>query len=212
MIKVESMHNKKSSQKNKTFEFNTIILTFVLFIILIYSIESKKANPSFVGIEVCKKCHGSNAIGNQYKIWASTPHAKAFQILSTQKAEEIGKKEGIENPAANIKCLKCHTTDQGKTESIINEGVGCEACHGPGSIYSEFSNHASLNNRENAYRKAIHLGMHPILGLKGIKARERLCRQCHAENRPCINNAKIKREKKLPLSLIADFVFKHPIR
>ncbi len=176
------------------------------------SIHPRKNFPSFIGIAYCKKCHEAPGIGNQYMVWAGSPHAKAFQILSTPRAAEIAAKHSLTGPAENFACLKCHTTGGGKTEATRSEGVGCESCHGPGSLYHDFSNHASFGNRENAYRRAVSLGMYPILGLPGIKARERLCRYCHNEERPCLpQNPEDRKRQRLPLSLIADFAFKHPV-
>ncbi|HSV97596.1 MAG TPA: cytochrome c family protein [Spirochaetota bacterium] len=176
-------------------------------------IESRRNFPSFIGVSECKKCHDADSIGNQHKIWLGSPHARAYQSLSLDKGLEIARKAGVEAPAQSLACLKCHTTGGGKTEAAKTEGVGCEACHGPGSLYHEFSNHASFEARENSYRKAVSLGMYPILGYDGIKTRERLCRYCHTEERPCYpESAEERKRQKLPLGLIADFVFKHPIR
>jgi len=175
--------------------------------------SQKKGFPTFIGIETCKKCHEADGVGNQYGVWKSNPHARAFQILSGEKAKSVGTKQGVEDPSSNRACLKCHTTGGGKIEALRTEGVGCEACHGPGSLYHEFSNHASFINREQAYRRAVSLGMYPILGIDGIRAREKLCRHCHTEERPCRpDDAAERRRRQLPLSLIADFVFKHPVR
>ena len=175
----------------------------------------KRVKSSYVGVNVCKKCHESSAIGNQFKIWSSSPHAKAFRTLSTKGASGIGERKGIKNPAKNPGCLKCHNTGGGRNSALIGEGVGCEACHGPGSRYFEFGDHASFNNRENTYRNAITLGMYPILGDNGIKAREKLCRNCHTKKRLCQETDELRKNKEiqreLPLSIIADFIFRHPI-
>jgi hypothetical protein len=201
------------SPKRKTRNISILTGSLVVLFLCSKPVISRRVIASFVGIDACKKCHGANAIGNQYKVWITSPHAKAYQILSTSKSLSIAKKIGIKTPSDNLTCLKCHSTGGGKVPAIKDEGVGCEACHGPGSRYFEFSNHASFYNRESAYLKAIKLGMYPIIGIDGIKSREKLCRHCHNEKRPCFPEeiAEQKRQK-LPLSLIADFVFKHPIR
>ena len=41
---------------------------------------------TYVGSKECKDCHGEDAIGNQYKIWESSPHAKAYDLLIGEKA------------------------------------------------------------------------------------------------------------------------------
>ncbi len=191
-----------------------VLVVLVLLQILVNSVESRRVKSSYVGVDACKKCHGSTSIGSQYKIWAATPHAGASQTLSSGKALKIGQKYGINTPSKDLKCLKCHATGGGKNPDTISEGVGCEACHGPGSRYRDFDNHASFDSRENAYRKAIRLGMYPIIGDDSIKAREKLCRHCHTQKRLCMDwNTKDKSKlRELPLSLIADFIYRHPVR
>jgi len=190
---------------------------YILFVSIIISSGIATLNATrvaeYTGIDVCRKCHESNAIGNQYEVWAGTPHAEAYQLLSSEKASQIASKHSIDNPQKNNRCLKCHTTGGGRVEKTFSEGVGCEACHGPGGRYFEFSNHASFANRDAAYRKAVKLGMYPIIGIDGIKNREKLCRNCHNVDRPCYpEDPKEQQRQKLPLQLIADFIFKHPVR
>lgn len=188
---------------------------FIFFILLADYALSRRRAAEYVGAEVCKKCHGMDSIGNQYRIWAASNHANAFLRLKSGKAKEIAQKAGVEIPHADLRCLKCHTTGGGKSEAVKNEGVGCEACHGPGGEYFEFSNHASFIDRENAYKKAISLGMYPILGVEGIKARERLCKNCHRDERPCAPaDIEEKKRRELSLSIIADLPSKlrHPLR
>ena len=197
-----------------------LILLFLLCIVTAVTLTAIYHNnlmgvtaPSYVGFRVCGKCHAADAIGNQEAIWLKTPHANSYDVLKTESARTIAQKKGIDTPWKSLACLKCHTTGGGKFKETSREGVGCEACHGPGSNYFEFSNHASFDNRKGAYMKAILLGMKPILGIDGIRRREKLCRFCHNDERPCVpEDRAMKRKKQLPLSLIADFVFKHPVR
>jgi hypothetical protein len=176
---------------------------------------SRRRAADYTGAEVCKKCHGMDSIGNQYRIWTASSHANAFLILKSGKSKDIAQKAGVDVPYADVRCLKCHTTGGGKSEIVKNEGVGCEACHGPGGEYFEFSNHASFIDRSNAYKRAISLGMYPILGVEGIKARERLCKNCHRDERPCApSDMEEKKRRELSLSIIADLPSKlrHPLR
>jgi hypothetical protein len=92
----------------------------------------------YVGVDKCKNCHSSAAIGNQYGIWKQEKHPHAFENLASDKAKEIGAKQGIPDPQTSDKCLKCHTTgfsapkDQLDAKFDPKLGVQCEACHGPG--------------------------------------------------------------------------------
>jgi putative hemolysin len=189
---------------------STIALTMLMISTRVFP---RRIIAQYIGMQTCIDCHGNDAIGNQYRVWTASPHAKAYQMLSSAASLAIAKKSGITHPTDNLACLRCHTTGGGKVAITKKEGVGCEACHGPGSRYYEFSNHASFSNRQCAYLKAIKLGMYPIIGIDGIKAREKLCRHCHTETRPCLpEDCEEQRRQKLPLQLIADFVFKHQLR
>lgn len=100
--------------------------------------EGKKFD--YVGAKTCKMCHGAKT-GDQYKIWSEGPHAKAFEVLASEKALADAKEKGIEDPQKAEACLKCHVTafavmgDLENQKITMEEGVSCESCHGPGSEY-----------------------------------------------------------------------------
>ncbi len=62
-------------------------------------------------------------------------------MLATPEALKIAKAKGIDDPQKSEKCAKCHTTAYGADAKLLTatfkgeDGVGCEACHGPGSNY-----------------------------------------------------------------------------
>jgi hypothetical protein len=80
--------------------------------------------PGYVGAAKCKVCH----VGI-FNSWHETRHAEALSTLDGKNAEDAA-------------CLACHTTGFGAggygAEGTLAdlEGVQCEACHGPGSLYS----------------------------------------------------------------------------
>jgi YVTN family beta-propeller protein len=103
-----------------------------------------KDAPRYTGVMACAKCHREAGLGYQFSQWRNSKHARAYAVLATWKAYSIARKAGIAgDPARSPSCLKCHTTAfhdgaGGVLESYaIEEGVGCEACHGAGSQYSE---------------------------------------------------------------------------
>lgn len=172
----------------------------------------------YTGVKVCGECHGEEAIGNQNKIWASSPHAKAFKELQNQKAKDIAASAGITDPTVSRDCLRCHTTGGGEWEAVSTEGVGCEACHGPGEKYHTASGHVNYESRENGYKKALKLGMYPVLGIESLKYREKLCLSCHTISRPCYDKSNRNSYKyMIPIqtvdSLMKDDInFRHPLR
>ena len=70
--------------------------------------------------------------------WSESGHAKAFEVLASDRAKEVAKEKGIEDPQKADACLKCHVTGHGKPAEEFASGfkaemgVQCESCHGPG--------------------------------------------------------------------------------
>ena len=101
------------------------------------------ADPAqYIGSSKCKMCHMSAKRGDQFGKWSNGPHAKAFEVLATEEAKAVAQKAGVQtDPQKAPECLKCHVTAydapaSAKADSYaMEEGVGCESCHGPGSLY-----------------------------------------------------------------------------
>jgi hypothetical protein len=99
---------------------------------------AQASGNKYMGVEKCKNCHSSAAKGDQYGIWKKTKHAEAIPTLSSDQAKEFGKARGVDDPATDPKCLKCHVTAYSEPAEVKDAkfdpklGVQCEACHGPG--------------------------------------------------------------------------------
>jgi len=78
----------------------------------------------YVGSAACQSCHAP-----AYAWWTRHPHGKAYTTL-----EAVHKQ-------FNLSCVGCHVTGYGKpggSSVVHNAGlthVGCESCHGPGSLH-----------------------------------------------------------------------------
>jgi hypothetical protein len=136
----------------------------------------EEAKPELIGSGKCKICHKSEKSGNQYGIWEASKHAQAYTVLGSDEAKAIAKKKDIADPQKAPQCLKCHTAIDFLDEGVkamdsysMEEGVGCETCHGPGSEYKSMS---VMKDKE----KAIAAG----LQLHGPD----FCVKCHNENSP----------------------------
>ena len=101
------------------------------------------ADQEIVGAPKCKACHRAKT-GDQWKIWTESAHARAFETLASSESKRIAADMGLDDPQQEAACLKCHATKASLGEGVVinekanyvdNEGVGCEACHGPGSDY-----------------------------------------------------------------------------
>ncbi|HOW83817.1 MAG TPA: cytochrome c family protein [Spirochaetota bacterium] len=195
-------------------------LTFAT-IIACAGILSGGGSHTYIGVETCAgSCHNNDAIGNQYRLWQMSPHARAMRDLVGEKGREIAAASSIKEPDKDPACLQCHTTGGGKNAKTRDESVGCEACHGPGSDYHETSVHVDYIDRESAYMKAIKKGMYPILGIvdSHLKKREKLCLSCHSESRPCYPADSAERiRQKITIQVIdkmvkGDVDLRHPLR
>jgi predicted CXXCH cytochrome family protein len=95
--------------------------------LLLRSAEIKRfpKGGNFVGSPTCKKCHDQEAM-----VWELSKHHNAFSFLD---------KKGRD---CDPECAQCHTTGYTYIGGFVNsertpelKGVGCESCHGAGSIH-----------------------------------------------------------------------------
>jgi len=139
--------------------------------------EAKAAE--YVGTNKCKMCHSK-----EYTSWKTMPHAAAMAGLEKADpkfAADLAAKLKVElkdSPAKTDGCVTCHVVgfhlaggypaaDSAKTASVTN--VGCEACHGPGSLHVA----AALADKKSVINRAV-----------GAK----LCQGCHtADTSPKFN-------------------------
>ena len=140
--------------------------------------EAEGYKGKLIGVGKCNKCHKSAKRGNQKAVWEASAHAQAYATLATDEAKAIAAEKGIEDPQKAPECLSCHTTDGFLAKGVEvdpagtyspEEGIGCEACHGPGSSYKKMS---TMKDPEKS--AAAGLIMPP----------QDHCLQCHNENSP----------------------------
>jgi hypothetical protein len=89
------------------------------------TVPGVRAIASYVGSQRCVECHKIAGA-----LWARSAHAKAFAVLVQRQAD------------ADPKCVGRHTIGFGSVSGYRREfggekmvNVGCESCHGPGSIH-----------------------------------------------------------------------------
>jgi hypothetical protein len=159
MIKVGPTMARKKEDRLHSRVLNIVLLTILILVFMFSS--TAFAEHEYVGASSCKICHRLAKYGDQYSIWENSAHARAYETLSTDKAKENGRKHGVDDPRKSIKCLKCHATaadapPEAKEDSYkIEEGVTCEACHGPGSDYKSMS---IMKDREKALANGLIIG------------------------------------------------------
>lgn len=106
--------------------------------------SAEDAKATYVGNAKCKMCHMK-----VFKAWETTQHAKAIESLAG--ADEKVTAAWAAKIKAEVKgaakeadaCLSCHVVGLKKggypqadaTKNAAFEGVGCESCHGAGSLH-----------------------------------------------------------------------------
>ena len=143
--------------------------------------------PKYEGVKNCALCHRSKKAGGQYEIWQKSKHADSYKVLGTDKAKAAAKKVGVTtDPQKSDACLICHTTGHGDPASQfsarfkVEDGVQCEACHGPGEHYRK----KSVMKKIYAERGADRKGKSPTAKKTGlIIPTEKDCLVCHSKTR-----------------------------
>ena len=84
-----------------------------------------RGEPAFVGNEACRSCHAA-----PFAVWEKTGHAHAYATL-----ESVSKQYRLD-------CVACHVIGFQQAGGVCRvdkvegrQNVGCESCHGPGSIH-----------------------------------------------------------------------------
>ena len=136
-------------------------LMFLLGLAVLFSSVATAQQFKYIGADKCKVCHNKPNKGAQYDKWAEGPHANALESLKGDEKNDP-------------KCLKCHSTAVRVDDSLLagldkSEGVSCESCHGPGSVYK---NAGIMRNQKLALSKGM------------ILPTEEVCIQCHNEESP----------------------------
>ena len=136
-------------------------LVFLVGIAVFVSSAAFAQDFKYIGAAKCKMCHNKPDKGEQYNKWAASPHAKAMESLKGDDAK-------------NPKCLKCHSTAASVDASLlaglkVEEGVTCESCHGPGSVYKSAT---IMKKLDLAKEKGL------------IIPTEETCKKCHNEESP----------------------------
>ncbi len=106
------------------------------------TVPGVRTAAAYVGTGTCLSCHPSAA-----GVWAASAHAHAFKTLLNRGAD------------ADPKCVGCHTvgfsTPSGyrrefRADKLVD--VGCESCHGPGSLHV----------REREGDASVHFSFRPL--------------------------------------------------
>lgn len=147
----------------------------------------QNGHDKHLGVASCASgvCHGSvegleatHVLQNEFVTWTQQDkHATSYQTLLGERSRKIAQKLGIANAATATICLDCHADNVAQAQRgdkfQINDGIGCEGCHGGAERW--LSSHASNAKHEDN----LALGMYPT---NNVRARADLCLSCHLGN------------------------------
>ena len=150
-----------------------------------------EAKGRHLGVVNCANslCHGSvspwkdsHILQNEYITWSRVDkHAtRAYQVLLEERSQKIVRNLGYREPAQRVKlCLDCHTHNpppaQRGERFKVEDGVGCEACHGPAEGWIEAHVAPGASHAGNV-AKGLYPAADPV-------AQARLCLSCHFGNK-----------------------------
>lgn len=130
-----------------------ILLGFIAAAIVFALTVFAEEKGSYVSYKKCGGCHIS-----QRDSWLDTSHAKAMDSLKPKvKANEKKKAKLDPNKdyTSDKDCIGCHTTGYGEKggykadmpekKAQFLQGVGCEMCHGAGSLFRKKHKEAGAN-------------------------------------------------------------------
>jgi len=137
--------------------------------LLILAVPAISQEFSYVGAQKCQICHKSETQGRQYPIWEASRHFKSVSALISPQAAENAKAMGVDSPADDPRCLKCHSPLAAKAPDLKSDGVSCEVCHGPGSEYKKLS---VMKDKAEAVKNGLIL-------YAGPEAIKNQCLKCH---------------------------------
>jgi hypothetical protein len=142
----------------------------------------------YVGAVACKGCHNFPAKGEQFNKWAGSKHATAYKTLASEASKALATKMSIADPQKSDKCLPCHITAYGIADSLkgpkylMDEGVTCEACHGPGEKYKTMT---IMKDKFQAMKNGL------------IEPTKEVCVTCHNQKSPTYKAFKFEEFKKI---------------
>jgi hypothetical protein len=136
-----------------------------------------------VGSCATSVCHGKlapapgkNVRLNEYRTWIQEDrHSVAYRTLEQDESKRIAANMGLPSAKTAKVCLDCHAdnmpADKRGPKFRLDDGVGCEACHGGAERWIESHAGESAQHKDNLSR-----GMYPT---EQPLERAELCLGCH---------------------------------
>ena len=145
----------------------------------------------YVGSKRCRMCHSQ-----WNKSWRKSAKGGSFELLKPRVSREDKVRVGLDpekDYSIEATCLSCHTVgfgqpggyaipsakdDKAARFAATREGVGCEACHGPGGGFTQVMSDVYIKERPYEQIELRRAGLRTI--------EPTLCLGCHTATAPCI--------------------------
>jgi len=138
-----------------------------------------------LGVASCASgvCHGSvrprsstDILQNEYVVWSRLDrHRNAYSTLLSAQSRKIARNLGLKSAHEAEICLDCHadnvTAAKRGTRFQIEDGVGCEACHGGAENYLTSHTDKGVSREQNL--------SNGLYATDQIAERAALCFSCH---------------------------------
>ncbi len=156
------------------------------------SSQSNGQAYGYVGTKRCRMCHVK-----QYRSWRELPKGRSWEALTPGAGADVKLKAGLDvqqDYTTDARCLRCHSVGYGKPGgyripergdgraarlAAARQGVGCEACHGPGSGFVKIMQDIFQTDRKH----------HPddlrAAGRKTVGPE--VCATCHNKDAICVS-------------------------
>lgn len=147
-----------------------------------------QAQAQHLGVASCAggTCHGanvefqdSNVWQNEFVVWdEEDAHSQAYAVLLNDQSQRIARNLGLKSAHTAEICLDCHADNiqpaRRGPNFKLEDGVGCEACHGGAENYRDSHYEQGATHEQNLER-----GLYPT---EDPMARAHLCLSCHFGN------------------------------
>lgn len=151
----------------------------------------REAAHRYVGSKKCRMCHSEH-----HESWLDRPAGNSWDALLPGTGIEMKRASGLDperNYTADVRCLACHSVGYGKLDgyaipnpndgksrrhAAVRQGVGCEACHGPGGGYVEVMKDIRRNRRAYELRELHAAGL--------VEIGPETCNACHNDCAVCM--------------------------
>ena len=166
-------------------------------------------SPTAVNVD-CRTCHGVAKenqresdgwiIQNEFQVWRQKDrHSQAYLTLLGERSQRMGKILGVADIAKDPRCLACHATvpaewmandpttverllSDSRHDSLVKDGVGCEACHGAFDSADGAIGWREAHTNSDAWRNRTPSTKQDEFGFYDIRSpssRTRMCVSCH---------------------------------